>query len=287
MSKRTLIITALACEAAPLIEAWQAKPLRENPCAERFQVFHNDGVYIATSGIGKVKSAIATSALLTSLFPQAYSGDESPLVVNIGIAGHSTTALPIGTLTYINKVVDVASKARFYPDVLIRHGLIESTLETHDHPVTTPPDYPVSVDMEGSGMIQAALAITAPSSVCILKVISDHCSGDKLNQEQVSSLVAQNTEKIISIISLIRDDLPDFQRLSSSDQDLISTVCNHLRFTLTQRTEVQRRVQALHAQGADWKAVVNPLLQIQPGVKENRNQNYYQLLNQLAKGTRL
>jgi hypothetical protein len=79
MAKEILIITALSCEAAPLIKAYEARPLRENPCAERFQVFYRNGVYIATSGIGKIRSATATSALMTSLFPDLYRGGESPL----------------------------------------------------------------------------------------------------------------------------------------------------------------------------------------------------------------
>jgi nucleoside phosphorylase len=283
MAKEILIITALSCEAAPLIKAYEARPLRENPCAERFQVFYGNGAYIATSGIGKIRSAIATSALMTSLFPELYRGGESPLVANIGIAGYSSPELPIGTLTYINKVHDVATDARFYPDIIVRHGLVESSLETYDHPVRTPPKHPVCVDMEGAGMIQAALTITMPSSVCLLKVISDHCLGTRLSQDEVSALVAKNSERITTCLGSIKDALPQINRINTDEHSLIVSACENLKFSLSQRTEIYRRVQTLHSQGLDWKSTITPLLQLKVGVKEERNKAYHQLLVELTR----
>ena len=282
MPGKTLIITALQCEAAPLIKALHAKPLREDPCAERFQVFHTEDTYIATSGIGKVRSAIATTALLTSLFPHAATGDTPPLVANIGIAGSSTTTLPIGTLTYINKVRDVATNTRFYPDILVKHTLPESALDTYDAPVTTPPTETVTVDMEGAGFIQAATALGAPSSICLLKVISDHCSGERISPALASALIEQNAEKIHTTLHTIHATLPTPVTLSASDRSILEDAATHAKLSLTQRIELTRRIKALHARGIPWGPALRIITDTTITTKETRNAAYNSLLHALA-----
>jgi len=282
MPGKTLIITALQCEAAPLIKALHAKPLREHPCAERFQVFHTHDTYIATSGIGKVRSAIATTALLTSLFPHAAYGDTPPIVANIGIAGSSTPALPIGTLTYINKVRDVATNTRFYPDILVKHTLPESALDTYDAPVTTPPAEAVTVDMEGAGFIQAATTLGTPSALCILKVISDHCSGERIVSASASALIEENAETILTILRNIRTTLPTPATLSAHERAELENASAHAKLSLTQRIELTRRIEALHARGILWGPTLRILTDTTITTKETRNAAYNSLLKAFA-----
>lgn len=287
MPSKTLILTALPCEAAPLIQAWDAKPLREHPCAERFQVFHAHDTYIATTGIGKVRAAIATSALLTGLFPGTFQGESTPLVVNIGIAGSSDTTLSIGTLTYINKVRDVATNTRFYPDILVRHSLPESSLDTHDHPVTTMPATPGIVDMEGSGIVQAATTLGPPSSLCILKVISDYCNGTRISQQAARSLIAQHTDSIHNLLHTIHSSLPEPARLSADDRALLEASYNHAALSLSQRIELQRRITALQAQGIPWSTSIARFLTLPITTKEARNTAYTALLSELCEAVTL
>jgi adenosylhomocysteine nucleosidase len=287
MPRNVLIVTALPCEAKPLIDVWQAKPLREHPCAERFQVFHARGVYIATTGIGKVRAAIATSALLTGLFPSIFSGEAAPLVVNIGIAGSSDATIPLGTLAYCNKIRDVATNTRLYPDILLRHPLRETSLDTYDHPVTTPTNEPVVVDMEGSGVAQAALALGSPSTLCILKVISDHCTGVRITPEQATALIAKNTDTMYELVESLRDTLPEPARLTSEDKALLETTAHHATLSLSQRIELLRRVSALHARGVAWNSPVTEFLSLPISTKEARNNAYQRLLQQLSEATQL
>jgi adenosylhomocysteine nucleosidase len=279
--KKILVISALQCEAAPLIKAWGAKPLREHPCAERFQVFHTDRVFIATSGVGKVRAAIATASLLTGLFIN--NGEPPPLVVNIGISGSSDGDLPIGSLTYINKVTDIATNTRFYPDIVIRHGVVESALQTYDHPVTTPPTEPVTVDMEGAGFIQAATTVVAPSSICILKVISDRCLGERLTKEQASGFIAQHADSVQVLLRAIIQGLPEPAQLSLDDRALLRNAFAHATLSLSQRIELERRILALQAQGVQWSEAIELFVKTPIATKEARNAAFAALLSDLAK----
>jgi adenosylhomocysteine nucleosidase len=280
--KKILVISALQCEASPLIKAWDAKPLREHPCAERFQVFHTDRIFIATSGIGKVRASIATASLLTGLFINR--GEPPPLVVNIGIAGSSDTQLPVGSLTYINKVTDVATNTRFYPDILIRHGLGESPLQTYDHPVKIPPRDIASVDMEGSGFIQAATTLVAPSSICILKVISDHCTGERITKDRASALIAQHAGQLKTLLSAISQGLAEPTQLSLSDRALLQSAFAHATLSLSQRIELERRIVALKAQGVQWDKAIELFVRTAISTKEARNAAFTALLSDLSKG---
>jgi adenosylhomocysteine nucleosidase len=278
MKRDLLIVTALACEAAPLIAAWQLKPLREGTLAERFQVFHKDGIAVAVSGIGKVRASIATSALLGGLYiPQGLS----PVVANVGIAGTSITELALGSLVYINKVRDIATNSRLYPDVLLSHSLPEYALDTHDAPVTSPPTDPVVVDMEGSGFAQAALTFAPPSQICILKVISDYCSTGMITREQASAHIASQVEKIDSVLHNLRAELPATPQLTQHERRLLDTVCAHASFTVTQRIELTRRLHVLKANNIPYEPRLRAILATPITSKESRNRHYHALLTNL------
>lgn len=282
MPSTALILTALSCEALPLIKAWQAKPLRQHPCAERFQVFHADGVYIATTGIGKVRAAIATATLLTGLFPRMLLGEPMPFIANIGIAGSSNPDLPIGTLTYINKVRDVATNTRFYPDILVRHHLHETALDTYDHPVNSPPPQHVTIDMEACGIIQATTTLSAPSQVCILKVISDHCTGIHITPQDVTNLITPHTETIRELLDTLRSTVEEPAWLHEEQREILKTSIEHGSLSVSQQIELERRVRALHAQGIDWTVALYEFLNSPITSKEIRNTSYNRLLQKLV-----
>jgi nucleoside phosphorylase len=279
MKRDLLIITALQCEAAPLIDAWQLKPLRENPLGERFQVFCRDGIYVAVSGIGKVRSATATATLMSGVMP---SSAQAPIVVNIGIAGSSTHELPIGELVYINKVRDVATNSRLYPDVLVAHHLHETALDTHDTPVTRPDSsHKLLVDMEGFGFLQAALTLTSPSHVCLLKVVSDHCTGTRVKPDEVRQMIERHEPSLSGILEALRTNLPEPTPLSAHEQALLNAVYAHTGLSLSQRLELGRLVRSLHAQAIPYGQLLTSVLETPVTCKEARNRVYHALVRNL------
>jgi adenosylhomocysteine nucleosidase len=283
MSRELLIITGLTCEAAPLREQWALIPMREDPIGERFQVFHRDGVYLAISGIGKVRSAIATASLLTWVTARG----SSPVVANIGIAGASRPTLPLGSLVYINKVRDFTTNTRFYPDIIIKHDLPEHALDTYEHPVTTPPTEEVLVDMEGSGFMQAVTTLASPSSACILKVVSDYADGSTVTPTQVSAMIAAQASHIHSILSALQAELPLAKQLSVEDRVLLAQVIEHASLSLSQRIELTRRVEALSAQCLEYRTKLHAVLATPVQVKDQRNTIYHALLRELSQGSPL
>ena len=277
MRRTVLIITALQCEAAPLISAWQLKPLRENSLGERFQVFSDGETSVAVSGVGKIRAAIATSVLLSALLAE----EVSPIVMNIGIAGSSTRDLAIGSLVYVNKVRDVATNSRLYPDVLLAHGLPEAMLETHDAPVTTPPSSPLLVDMEGAGFLQAALTLISPSQTCILKVVSDYCTNYHITPVEAQELISSNISVVTDIVTGLRNELPEPARMTEQGRALLESVCLHAGLTLAQRIELGKVLRSLQAQGICFEAPLKTILSTSVATKDVRNRAYHSLLREL------
>ena len=281
--RELLLITALACEATPLIAAWDLKPLRENTLGERFQVFHRGDTFVAISGVGKIRAAIATSALTTELF----SRSSQPILANIGIAGSSATDLPLGSLVYVNKIRDCATNSRLYPDVIARHGLPELALETHDLPVTTPHTERVLVDMEGAGFMHAALTLTAPSAVCVLKIISDYCSAARITPQQAEDLVRMNVATITDILNTLRSELPQDLALDDEEQELLRAATTHASLSLTQRIELTRYARALKAHNASCTEALQQLLATPITTKESRNAAFKKTIAALSRSIAL
>src|SRR5690554_1763627 len=108
-----LIITALMIEAAPLIEHFR---LRRDMSIHEFPVYRNADIALIVSGVGKVRSAIAATYLL-SICNTKYNKDienvnddsciKDHTLVNIGFCGASETQYEIGSLILINKVIDI------------------------------------------------------------------------------------------------------------------------------------------------------------------------------------
>ncbi len=251
-----LVITALMCEATPLIEAWGLRPLRASEVEERFQLFYGDGIYLGVSGIGKMRSAVATSALLTHLLGQ----DLTPIAVTIGIAGAPHGLAELGELILVHKVRDISTNSRLYPDILLKHSLKELSLDTHDHPVTTPPTEQALVDMECSGFMQAATTLVAPSEVAVLKVISDNCDGTRVSPEEVSKLIRSVSDSITKIITSLRAELSPPSRLNADDTETLHRVVSHARLSVTQRIELERAMLATRARGEDLPCSFHEIL---------------------------
>lgn len=272
-----LVITALMCEATPLIQRWGLRPLRANEVEERFQLFHGDGIYLGVSGIGKLRSAVATSALVTRLLEQ----NLAPIVANIGVAGSSTRVANRGELILVHKVRDVAANSRLYPDILLKHPLRELALDTYDHPVTTPPSEETLVDMECSGFMQAATTFVAPSEIAVLKVVSDHCEGTRLSPEEASRLIEEVSTPITDLLTSLRRELSEPSRLNSDDARALELAVSHARLSVTQRIELERAILATRARGEEIASAFTAILTRPIKSKDQRKIAFSELIEAL------
>lgn len=275
-----VVITALMSEAAPLVERWGLKLVRNTPLLERFQTFSRDGKYLAVSGIGKLRSATATSVLTATLGPET-----EPLLVNIGLAGASPTHAQRGELFVINKVRDVTTNTRFYPDILVRHSLRESALDTYDHPVTTPPTEHVIVDMEAAGFMQAATSLLAPSSVLAMKVVSDGCSGERLTPSDATSLMEARLDEIDRVIAGYCAELKSAPSLNSEELSSLEQLTIAARFSQSQRLELTRTLVAFKARGGAVSDILTSCAGREVAAKHARRTLFEELMDRLRGAT--
>lgn len=189
------IVTALHCEAKPVIEHLQLKKITTP--ALPFPIFTNkeNSVHLIISGVGKIKAAIATTFLA-----QWTENKNHACFLNIGIAG--SAQFNIGEMLLINKISEVSTQRNWYPYTSHLKFKNKSVLMTHDLPQNSYPSAGL-VDMEGSGFYQAAACFATQEQVQIAKIISDNHVDhmQQLNEEKVKKLISGNLHLISDLIT--------------------------------------------------------------------------------------
>lgn len=227
------VVTALHCEAAPLIEHWGLKRLVHHRAFHLFRGTVDDiDVRLSISGIGKVRSAIATANLL------ANAGTPAPVVVNLGVCGGAPSFTP-GQLLFAQRIVDRASGAAWCPDNVLATRFDGAELTTFERPVSTETTDTTGlalVDMEASGFAEAATLYTAPSAWAVLKVVSDHFAPATLSTEGIGAFITTHTPTIDEFCrSLLAVNRPEGPQLSPTDASLLAEFTAAYRFTASQR----------------------------------------------------
>ena len=102
---RLLITVALHPEARPLITHFG---LKQDTTSHAVPIFHRENHALAVSGVGRLKSAIATTYLLSRI-----SSLDDVILLNIGIAGHTQVpkagSVELGDLFLVHKITEQAT----------------------------------------------------------------------------------------------------------------------------------------------------------------------------------
>ncbi len=186
------IFTALECEAKPLIKQFELKKENIN---HPFPIYKNDSIVLTISGVGKVAIAGAVAYSQAIFQPQF-----SPVLINIGIAGHKFE--PIGEILLASKIVDKDSEKRFYPQ-LIRTNLSKtSEVQTSSKPCT---EYSASYmnDMEASAFYETSVRFSSNELIHSIKVISDNeqTAIESINAKKVSQLISNQLTQIEQLLN--------------------------------------------------------------------------------------
>jgi nucleoside phosphorylase len=172
-SSKTLIHTALLCEAQPLIQSLKLTKNKTVP-----QMYENETHLLVVSGIGKK----ATLKALSEIF-KMYSFHKA---INVGIAGCKEEHIAVGTLfctTHTNTQMPYAS------------------LCTHDTPVEDKSILSATlVDMEAQYFMQLCQEYLPKEQIYCLKVVSDYCNRALPSKQFVTNLIQQNILKIKEIL---------------------------------------------------------------------------------------
>jgi nucleoside phosphorylase len=172
-SSKTLIHTALLCEAQPLIQLLKLTKNKTVP-----HIYENETHLLVVSGMGKKATLKTISEIVkTHSFHKA---------INLGIAGCKDEQIAIGTLcctTHTNTTMPYVS------------------LGTHDTPVEDKSSLSTTlVDMEAQYFMQVCQEYLSKEQIYCLKVVSDYCNSTIPSKAFVNNLIQQNILKIKEIL---------------------------------------------------------------------------------------
>tara|TARA_B110000467_G_scaffold95307_1_gene86183 strand:- start:1753 stop:2568 length:816 start_codon:yes stop_codon:yes gene_type:complete len=224
-----LLLTALKAEANPLIKRFNLKRDLKT------QLFINKNISLLITGIGKVK----TQARIKSIIDLKNNWDET-ILVNIGIAGGEKNKTKIGSMYFINKILDEEIGNIFFPDVLIKHNLEETSLTTVLNSVTSD-NYKYSglVDMEASMIFELISSYTTCHRLVFLKIVSDYMDISDWKSINVQNLIHKQIENISKIInSYNNQNLSNRIILDNVEINLLTKYSEKLKLTKTQSMQL-------------------------------------------------
>jgi len=187
------VFCALACEARPLIRAWQLKKLPGK--GQPFAIYFGKDRVLTISGVGKQAMAGAVGYTLAS-FPD-YA--ELPILLNVGIAGHPR--YPAGTICLADKVVDAETGRGFFPQFPFIYPGQTAPLTTHAKPQV---DYVEDglYDMEASGFYEIAVKCASSELIHVVKIVSDNAETSiaAIDETRVETWMAARIDAIEAIL---------------------------------------------------------------------------------------
>lgn len=189
-------VVATHIESLPIIEFYSLKQIKSDSI---FQVFRNikTNIYLIISGIGKIKSASATTYLFA-----IHTKIKNQIWINIGICGHIDH--PVGNGYLVNKITDKSTKQNFYPNLAFSHNFFTCGCITCDKPNFK---YCQSLyDMESSGFFSTALKFSTSELVHLFKVISDNQANRIIQRDKsyVLGLIRNNLNLIDKLVKKLK-----------------------------------------------------------------------------------
>ena len=270
-------VTALAAEARPIIDTYGLKR-KSLPFA--FEYYENDGVRLVVTGMGKLKSAVATSWLLC----QAQEHDKT-IIVNVGIAGTASKQRPIGQGVLIHALEDHSTGRHYYPEMLIRHDFPEGKVTTFDWPVGgVPPGGTDLVDMEATGFFVAATTFVPIPRVFVLKVVSDHLETGIPEKAFVSGLIQEQIAPLQTMLEHAREltyALP--KPLDAEEEAMIEAIGDNLHLSTTQKLQLGSMAKSYKiGLGKPLKTTLSRFKEMQTATKEKSKETLERIRKILA-----
>ncbi len=237
------IVTALNCEAKPLIDYYRLSKVNKKP----FDFYTGQvnpvskqsvEMNLIVGGIGQLNTAMACGWLA------AQSGLDRTIWLNVGIAGHKDNE--VGRILRVCNVNDPITGFNHYPALTAKWNDDVSALMTSALPLSEYPEATL-VDMEATAFFTAAGSCASSELVQSLKVVSDNQeeSLERLNASLISQLIAAQIEKIVGFINEMVKLFPIQSTFHES-----SKLIEHLHCTVSQRQqfiELTEKLQSLKA----------------------------------------
>jgi len=205
------LLTALACEAKPIIEYYHLSRLMSET---EFSVYGNESLTLTVAGVGT--SSMAAAVAYTHVL---FGKSKQSVWLNVGVAGHRSHE--IGKVFVVHKINDGSSGKNWYPSMVYRPGCATESLQTVARQEVNYSDT-VLYDMEGSGFYESAIRFSCSELVQCIKVVSDNALSPttKLQPKFVSELIINNLvtiEDLIEQLVAISNTLPKLSPMLIDD----------------------------------------------------------------------
>ncbi len=271
------IVTALHCEARPLIRHFH---LKKEEQFSPLEIFSAENIRLVVSGIGKLRSAIAATRLLTLPGPPRFR-----LLMNVGICG-ANAKYAVGEPVLANQVIDAGSGRRYFPDMIVRQHLTEGTLHTLDKPLFEP-DAPAGkielADMEAAGFFEAALKELENHRITVLKVVSDHFEKKPLNKTNIEKLIETNLPQIEEFIHRQYAAFPpEKEIILPEEEEQLRRIAERMRLTTTQFRQLTGLFRSYKIRTGGSVEVLEPEIHRPPASKLDRRRRFEALRQQLV-----
>lgn len=184
------IITALPAESRVFIDALK---LRHEP-VRGLRLYAGEQHLLLQTGIGKLKAAAATAALLQAR-------PDVTALINTGIAGGDED---IGSVHLAHRIQDAATGMQWFPHLPPQRNVLQlptASVHSVDQAST---DYLKGVlfDMEAAGILSAASGYLSTDAVQVVKVVSDN------HEQGLSAITPERATQ------MMQDCLPVVRQLS-------------------------------------------------------------------------
>lgn len=220
------IVTALDAEARVFIEHYRLKRDTTLP----YTVYKGKDILLLVTGMGKTNAMMALSALLGYRLP-----GRNDNLINIGICG-APSEYELGEALLIHQLID--EHRRYYPDILYTHTLRETSLICVDSPVESQLSFPV--DMESTGVFQAASKFFNLHRMAFVKIVSDHCQPDSVTKEGVVALMKSHLGTLDSLLSSLQSVAQEHPLFSEEEFKAINLWKSY--FTVAQGIQLEDAV---------------------------------------------
>jgi len=273
------LVVALKKEAEPFIRHYH---LKKDMSISAFSVYQNERMTLLISGVGKIKSAMAATFLLTQ------SSKKDILLVNVGICGSFEKKYPTGQLFFLHKITDHDTRRDYYPEVFSFLPIEGKEIRTFSVPVSKKklPNIPLDlVDMEAAGIMEAAEHFLFSHQVLLLKIVSDFLEGERLSASLPEALIEAQLSTIDRVLSLVMDSFPK----EYPDLEGLLLSCRQcgagFRFSDTMLRQLENDIRLAYARGKDVSSIFSLYPVPEKLTKEEGKRIFESIRSELKKET--
>ncbi len=253
------VFCAFYGECSGVIKHYNLKK-RQTDKYYRFDVFENENqpVRIILTGQGSVMAAAAVSGAASFFGIRAEDA-----IINVGTCAGDYEP---GQVFICNKITEEATGRTFYPDMILRSGLLERELVTvpvvihkpiHEY-VNKDSNNMALYDMEAAAIYQAANLYVGPHRIGFVKVVSDNGDIEGLTPDFIKKLMAEAVDEIASYVDMFVTDTHDMCRAEESTQ-FTNQLCKDLHCSKVMENQVRQLIKYLSLEGTDYMTYINRL----------------------------